>query len=128
LPKGVTLNFSGEYMANGKTVLIGSRLPFDLILRHPDKEVNATYTIKARHKTDSKTDDFATTEVDSDFWDIWSLANSDYEPLKKHAIFLAKGLDEARGKAKELRKEKTGFEPIKPADYNVQEVPKQDRK
>jgi hypothetical protein len=100
-------------------VIVGCRLPNGLQIEHKGVKVhlnglNKTKIIGATH---------ATTEVDKDFWDGWKAEYKDFEPLKNGAIFAASGERDAEAKAKELKDEKTGFEPmskeskaIKPAD------------
>lgn len=108
-------------------VVIGCRLPHGLILTHPLSKQKVTLDgyhkskIVARDGSPAAT--FVTTEVDQEFWDTWKTAYSGYAPLKSGAIFEARNETEAVSKAKELRKEKTGFEPleqsaigVKPAD------------
>lgn len=92
-------------------IIIGCKLPHGLMLIHPlDKtqkvQINGLNTAKVIGST------FVTTEVDADFWATWKAAYLDYAPLKSGAIFEARTQTEASAKAKELAKEKTGFEPI----------------
>ena len=105
-----------------RNVTIGCRLPHGLVIHHPLKPehkvelagINKAVIIGATH---------VTTEVDGEFWDAWKLAHKDFAPLKSGAIFEAKSESEAKAVARELVKEKTGFEPmpqegagVKPAD------------
>lgn len=109
-------------MANAKTVIICCKLPNGIILDHPLdpaqkvelRGLNATTIIGA---------DYATTEVDGDFWETWKTVHKEFGPMKSGAIFEAKSNEEAKAKAKEKAKEKTGFEAmpqeaqgVKPAD------------
>lgn len=106
----------------GKTVIVCCKLPNGIILDHPlDPAVkielaglNSATIIGA---------EYATTEVDGDFWETWKTVHKEFGPVVSGAIFEAKTKEEAKAKSKELAKEKTGFEPmpkeaqgVKPAD------------
>lgn len=91
-------------------ILIGCRLPNGLIISHPVTKLTVKLEGKFASKIVGAT--HSTTEVDADFWETWKKAYSDYQPLKSGAIFEARSETEASAKAKELRKEKTGFEPM----------------
>jgi hypothetical protein len=99
-----------------ETILIGCRLPNGLILHHPDSTKNVT--VKLEGTLRPPTADglylpakmFATTEVDAEFWALWKAAYVGFPPLKNRAVFEARSDQEATGKAKEVAKEKTGFE------------------
>jgi hypothetical protein len=98
---------------SAKVVLIGCRLPQGLILHHPLKpDVKVTlaglYTSKIIGAT------YVTTEVDAEFWETWKIVHEGkFQPLDSGAIFEASSEDAAKRIAKELTKEKTGFEPLK---------------
>jgi len=91
------------------TVTVASRLPFGLILSLPGRKEKVTLASKNTSKIIGAT--FATTEVDSDFWQAWKKNYADYQPYKSNAIFEAGTPRQAAAKAKELADEKTGFEP-----------------
>lgn len=99
-------------------VTIGCRLPHGLIVRHPNPEISIEYKLNGAFssklfKADgSPASSFGITEVDADFWEVWKRAYHDYKPLKNGVIFEAKTPQEAKSKADELVKEKTGFEPV----------------
>lgn len=109
-------------MATAKTVVVGCKLPNGIILDHPldpSKKVELAGLNKARVIGA----DHATTEVDGEFWEAWSMVHKDFAPVKSGAIFVARTVEDAAAKAKELAKEKTGFEAmpqeaqgVKPAD------------
>jgi hypothetical protein len=92
------------------TVIIGCRLPNGLTITHPVSKQSAT--IAGLHSSKIIGATHVTTEVDQEFWDTWKVAYKDYAPLKTGAIFEARSETEALAKSKELRKEKTGFEPM----------------
>ena len=91
-------------------IIIGCRLPNGLTLHHPiTKEA---VTLAGLHSSKIIGATHVTTEVDADFWEAWKEKFKDYAPLKSGAIFEARNETDATSKAKELRKEKTGFEPM----------------
>ena len=92
-------------------VIIGSRLPNALILRHPKSE-KTTVTIAGLNSSKIIGATHVTTEVDAAFWQAWKAAMPDYQPLKSGAIFEAGSEKIAKDKAKELASEKTGLEPM----------------
>lgn len=105
-------------MAKG-TVVIGCKLPHGLVLSHKGVKV----TLEGMNKSKIIGATYVTNMVDAEFWAAWKLENKDFQPLKSNSIFEASGVRVAEDKAKELVKEKTGFEPmpkevpgIKPAD------------
>jgi len=91
-------------------ILIGCRLPNGLTLHHPIS--TEKITLAGLHSSKIIGATHVSTEVDSEFWDAWKVAYKDYAPLKSGAIFEARNETEALAKSKELRKEKTGFEPM----------------
>ena len=110
-------------MAKNKTVLIGCRLPNGLILHHPlEPDVKVTLAGLNSSKIIGAT--HVTTEVDQEFWETWLMVHKGkFQPLESGAIFEASNEASAKDIAKDLEKEKTGFEPmskeaagVKPAD------------
>ncbi len=105
-------------MAKGSVIYIGCRLPHGLVLQHPLKKgekvtlagLNSSRIIGATH---------VVTEVDADLWAAWKAIHEDYQPLKTGAIFEARSEGDAASIAKELRKEKTGLEPMDPKAMGV---------
>jgi len=95
-----------------KIVTIGCRLPHGIILDHPldpTKKVelkgkNGAMIIGAEH---------GTTEVDGEFWETWKTVHKNFPALTSGAIFEAKNVADAASIAKELKDEKTGFEPMR---------------
>ena len=92
-------------------IVIGCRLPNGLTLTHPITKDKVT--LAGLHSAKMIGSTHVSTEVDQDFWDVWKAAYKDYAPLKSGSIFEARNETEALAKSKELRKETTGFEPIK---------------
>jgi hypothetical protein len=91
-------------------IVIGCRLPNGLALTHPIS--GETVTLAGLHSSKIIGSTHVSTEVDADFWEAWKAKYKDFQPLKTGAIFEARNESEAISKAKELRKEKTGFEPM----------------
>ena len=89
-------------------IIVCSKLPHGLILEHGKHKVelkglNSSQIIGATH---------VQTEMDAELWQAWRDAHKGFAPLKSGAIFEAKSTDEAKGKARDLKDEKTGFEPM----------------
>jgi hypothetical protein len=102
-------------------IIIGCRLPNGLTLTHPVTKKKVTIAGMNSSKIIGAT--YTTTPMDKEFWDTWKIAYSEYKPLQTGAIFEARSDSEAVSKAKEMSKEKTGFEQmaqnaggVKPAD------------
>lgn len=91
-------------------IIIGCRLPNGLTLHHP--VTGEAVTLDGLHKSKIIGATHVSTEVDAEFWDAWKTKFKDYAPLKAGAIFEARSETDALAKAKELRKERTGFEPM----------------
>jgi hypothetical protein len=98
-------------------VLICSKLPNGLIITNPhNPEEKVTLAGRFSSIGDAAGNfidkGYSTTEVDADFWAAWKEIHAGYKPLKNGSLFEAKSRNEAGDKAKELGKEKTGFEPM----------------
>lgn len=114
------------------TVLIGCRLPHGLTLTHPNPEIEVTVTLAGtwsnplRKPDGSPAVDHVVTPVDAEFWEIWKTAYRSYAPLKKGSIFEARSEQDVAAKMKDLRKVKTGFEPISPDAMGIKTLSKKD--
>lgn len=101
-------------MAN--TVTIGCRLPSGLVLEVNDKRVPIAGQRQAQEGRPIillSQDDVGFTEVDADFWEAFKKrVGPEFAPIKSGAVFEAKNPGEAKAKARELKKEKTGVEPL----------------
>jgi hypothetical protein len=115
-------------------IIIGSRLPHGLVLTHPQRPAEKV-TIKGLNSINTKnaktglwsgaSDFYTTTEIDADFWAAWKLTNAkNFKPLESGAIWEAPNITIAQGKAREVKKERTGFEPADPAKYGVKTAEK----
>lgn len=92
-------------------LVIGCKLPNGLTLVHP-KQKGVRVTLAGLNSARIIGATYVTTEVEQDFWDSFKAAHSDFAPIKTGAIFEARSGTEAQAKAKELKDEKTGLEPI----------------
>ena len=95
-----------------KNYTVGCKLPNGIILEHPSDE-NKTVELSGLNKILIIGAEYATTEVDSEFWDAWIAAHQDYPALKSGAIFVAKTTAEVAAVAKENQGRITGLEPMK---------------
>lgn len=111
-------------------VLIGCRLPHGIIISHPNPEsklkatLAGTFSAKLFGPNGAPIASYVTTSVDQELWDAWKVAYRDFAALRNGAIFEAKSEQEAKVKAAELRKEKTGFEPLNPDSHGVKKADK----
>lgn len=91
-------------------IVIGCKLPHGLTITHPASKTKVTIAGMNASKVTGST--YMTTEVDADLWAAWKAVYPDYAPLKNGSIFEARSGTEAKEKAADLAKEKTGFEPM----------------
>lgn len=114
------------------TVLIGCRLPHGLTLTHPNPEIEdkvtlaGTWSNPLRKPDGSPAVDHVVTPVDAEFWEVWKKAYATYVPLRNGSIFEARSEQDAAAKMKDLRKVKTGFEPIHPESMGIKTLSKKD--
>ena len=90
-------------------VVVGCRLPNGIILEHPS-DPKIKVELNGLNKVTIIGAPYAHNDVDADFWDAWFAVNKDFAPLKNGAIFVAKSSEDAQAKAREIKKERTGFE------------------
>lgn len=98
-----------------KTTVIGCRLPSGLVLEIAGKgRVELAGQRQAQERSPIillSSDDYGTTEVDADFWEAWKKqVGPSFAPLASNAIFEVADEKSAKAKARELSREKTGFE------------------
>lgn len=114
-------------------VVIGCRLPHGIILTRPNPKdplnpekvkLVGIHSSKLIQRDGSPAADFVTTEVDAEFWDAWKTAYHSFKPLQVGSIFEARNEQEAKIKAKEYSRQKTGFEPIDPSTMGVKTAEK----
>jgi len=98
------------------SITIGCRLPNGLILELPGKPpvpLNGQNSAQAGSPIILLSEsDCGFTEVNADFWAEWKKIYKGFAPLESNAIFEAKNRADAKDIAKELKKEKTGHEPL----------------
>lgn len=95
-----------------KTVVIGCKLPHGLIIELPT-DTTKKVTLNGRNKAVIVGAEYATTEVDSDFWDTWLALNAEFPAVKSGTIFVAKNATDAAAIATETAERETGFEPLR---------------
>lgn len=100
-----------------ETITIGCRLPHGIILSHP-KRPKQLVTLNGLNKAVIAGSTHVTTEVDAAFWGAWKVANKEFTPYATNNIFEAASASDANALAKELEKEKTGFEPASHEDMD----------
>ena len=95
----------------GTSVTIGCKLPHGIVLDHP---LDPSKKVELRGKNRSLIigAEYGTTEVDGEFWETWKTVLKDHPAVKSGAIFEACTTEEVKAKSKELKEEKTGFEPM----------------
>jgi len=101
-------------------VFVGCKLPHGVILDHPS-DSSKKVTINGKNKALLIGSEYATTEVEEDFWKAWMAVNKDFPPLKSGAMFFAKAQLDARSIAIEYKPRKSGFEAMSPTG-NVKPV------
>lgn len=105
-------------------ILVSCKLPHGIILEHP-LEPSKKVVINGKNKALVIGSEYATTEVDEDFWKVWLGTNKDFPALKSGAIFFAKNPADVKAISSEYKARKTGFEPmsqtatVKPASFDV---------
>jgi len=92
-------------------VIIGCRLPNGIVLEHPANPLKKV-ELSGMNKVTIIGAGFAQNDVDADFWEAWISANGKFPAVKNGSIFVAKSSDDAMAKARDMKKEKTGFEPM----------------
>ena len=95
-----------------KIVVVGCKLPHGIIIQHP-MDPNKKVELAGKNKALIVGADYATTEVDGDFWEQWVAVNKEFPAVKSGAIFVAKTLTDAAAIAAESKDRKTGFEPMR---------------
>lgn len=108
-------------------VIIGSKLPFGLVIKHPS-DPSKKVTLNGLNSSKIVGATFVTTEVDADFWEAWKAAHDQkahpFQPITSGAIFETKNQASAGAVAKEYSKRKTGLEPLNPTDHGVKPASK----
>lgn len=92
-----------------KIVIVGCKLPHGIIIEHP-MDPSKTVEIKGKNSAMIIGADYATTEVDGDFFEQWHAVNKEFPAVKSGAIFVAKTIADVTAMAAEFKGRKTGFE------------------
>lgn len=113
------------------TVTIGCRLPSGLIIDlEKDGKIVKSIELEGQRQLHARSkiiilgeEDYGTTEVDAADWEHFKKqVGEEFAPLVSGAIFEAKNEKDAKAKAKELKKEKTGHEPMAQEDNGIESV------
>lgn len=102
-----------------ETVLIACRLPNGIILHHP-KNKKVTVTLAGASSCKIIGSRFGVTEVDAEFWTAWKAVGAKSAIFSSNAVFEARNEAEAASRAKELQKERTGFEAMPQSAMGVE--------
>lgn len=107
-------------------VSIGCRLPSGLIIRVGDVAIELAGQRQRQENSPVillGENDYGVTEVDASFWEAWKkLVGDEFAPLKSKALFEASTAKEAKAKATEFKKEKTGHEPLPQIAKDIEAV------
>ncbi len=106
-----------------KIVIVGCKLPHGLILEHP-MDPTVKVELAGKNKALILGADYASTEVDSDFWEQWAAVNKEFPAVKSGAIFVAKSSADVAAVARENADRKTGFEAMDPKSHGVKPADK----
>lgn len=95
-----------------KIVVVGCKLPHGITIEHP-MDPTKKVELKGKNSAVIIGADYATNEVDGDFWEQWVAVNKEFPAVKSGAIFVAKSLTDAAAVAAEFKDRKTGFEAMR---------------
>jgi hypothetical protein len=97
----------------GATVTVGCKLPHGLIAEVGDK----SFTFNGANDSDLIGGHGITYDVPKDFWDAWvAQVSAWFVPFKNKLVFAHESEKSVTSQAKEMAKEITGFEGLKPND------------
>ena len=106
-----------------KIVVVGCKLPHGITIEHP-MDPTKTVELKGKNKSLIIGAEYATTEVDADFFEQWAAVNKEFPAVKSGAIFVAKNAAEVAAVASEFKDRKTGFEAMDPKSHGVKPADK----
>ena len=106
-----------------KIVVVGCKLPHGITIEHP-MDPAKTVELKGKNKALIVGAEYATTEVDADFFEQWAAVNKEFPAVKSGAIFVAKSAADAAAMAAEFKDRKTGFEAMDPKSNGVKPADK----
>lgn len=98
-----------------ETIIVASKLPYDLIIRLQDTFYTLNGCLKSRDKIDQVHFSYApetigTTKIPKDFWDAWVAKHQEFIPYKKGFIFAQKKISKVIDEGKDKASLKTGLE------------------
>lgn len=115
LPHGLLLQLTKAYEQK-ENVLGGGVRTFTIHRRVGEKiKLNGIALGKGERPRFTLANGAAITKVPADFWAQWLEQNADSDVVKNQLVFAQSSEDSTRANARELKKEKTGFEPINPS-------------
>lgn len=106
-----------------KIVVVGCKLPHGITIEHP-MDPAKTVELKGKNKSLIVGAEYATTEVDADFFEQWAAVNKEFPAVKSGAIFVAKNAADVAAMAAEFKDRKTGFEAMDPKSHGVKPADK----
>ena len=106
-----------------KIVVVGCKLPHGVILEHP-MDPTKKVELAGKNKALIVGADYASTEVDADFWEQWAAVNKEFPAVNSGAIFVAKSAADIVAVARENADRKTGFEAMDPKSHGVKPADK----
>ena len=106
-----------------KIVVVGCKLPHGITIEHP-MDPTKTVELKGNNKSLIVGAEYATTEVDADFFEQWAAVNKEFPAVKSGAIFVAKSSADVAAMAAEFKDRKTGFEAMDPKSHGVKPADK----
>ena len=106
-----------------KIVVVGCKLPHGITIEHP-MDPTKTVELKGKNKSLIVGAEYATTEVDADFFEQWAAVNKEFPAVKSGTIFVAKNAADVTAMAAEFKDRKTGFEAMDPTSHGVKPADK----
>ena len=106
-----------------KIVVVGCKLPHGITIEHP-MDPAKTVELKGTNKSLIVGAEYATTEVDADFFEQWTAVNKEFPAVKSGAIFVAKSAADIVAVARENADRKTGFDAMDPKSHGVKPADK----
>lgn len=106
-----------------KIVVVGCKLPHGITIEHPMYPAK-TVELKGTNKSLIVGAEYATTEVDADFFEQWTAVNKEFPAVKSGAIFVAKNAADVAAMSAEFKDRKTGFEAMDPKSHGVKPADK----
>lgn len=96
-----------------ETIVLGCKLPHGIILELPNRK-GKRYTLRGTNAARIVGGYGITPGIPKSFWDEWLTLNGDHPAVRNGSVFPEKNVERAEAKAKEMRRVRTGLEPIDP--------------